>query len=48
MLMNIPKKDIFQRLESEKETSSVAEGEVYIQLANQAHNQPLTSQVSYY
>ena len=46
MFLNIPKKDILERLESEKETGSVAEGEVYIQLANQTNNQPLTSQVS--
>ena len=43
----VPGEDnLFIRLESEKETSSVAEGEVYIQLSNQANNQPLSSQVS--
>ena len=35
------------RLESEKETGSVAEGEVYVQLANHFPNDPLKAQVSF-
>ena len=51
MFLNIAKyfceNILIVRLESEKETGSVAEGEVYIQLSNQTNNQPLSSQVSY-
>ena len=50
MFLNIAKyfgeNILIVRLESEKETGSVAEGEVYIQLSNQTNNQPLSSQVS--